>query len=73
MQVLECGVPMELWKWELSREMGIAPCWSVTFAILFEAFSVCVHHSFNQNVWVAFVSRWLHCVMESDFSLFVCL
>lgn len=71
-QVLECEVPIELWKWELSREMGIAPCWFVTFAMLFGAFSVCIHHSFNQNVCVC-VSHWLHYVIESVFSLRVCL
>lgn len=48
-QVLECEVPIELWKWELSREMGIAPRWFVTFAVLFGAFIVhsikmCVSH-----------------------------
>ncbi len=63
MQVLECEVPIELWKWELSREMGIAPRWFVTFAVLFGAFGVCIHHSFNQNVCVANVSLWLHYVM----------
>lgn len=47
-QVLECKVPIELWKWELSREMGIAPCWFVTFAMLCGAFSVCTHLLFNR-------------------------
>lgn len=51
-QVLECEVPIELWKWELSREMGIAPRWFVTFAALFGAFGVCIHHSFNQKMCV---------------------
>lgn len=49
-QVLECEVPIELRKWELSREMGIAPCWFVTFAVLFGAFRVCIHHSIKMSV-----------------------
>lgn len=66
-QVLECELPIELWKWELSREMGIAPCWFVTFAMLFGAFRVCIHHSFNQDVCVALVSLLLHYVLGSVF------
>lgn len=51
-QVLECEVPMELWKWELSGEMGIAPRWFVTCATSLRASSMYIHHSFNQNVYI---------------------
>lgn len=48
MQALECEVPMELWKWELSREMGIAPCWFVSCAMLFASIQH-IHSSFIQS------------------------
>lgn len=53
MQGLGCKVSIELWNWELSGEMGIAPCWFVTYAIMFGALGLYIHHWFNQNVWVA--------------------
>lgn len=53
MQVLGCKVSIELWNWELSGEMGIAPCWFVTCAMMFGALGLYIHHWFNQNVWVA--------------------
>lgn len=71
-QVLECEVPIELWKWELSREMGIAPHWFVTFAMLFGLFSVCMHHSFNQNVCVACVPVVTLCDRARLSSMCVC-